>query len=799
MKDQPLKSRAERNRIRAAEATLAEEGLKKNSLALMEDLAEKNADGFAVWKRIPGNPVIFFLRWNRRMEEITGYTLEEINRLGWCRTVCPDPVDEQRMAERLERVMAGEDLRAEEWVVTTKWGEKRTCSISTSAANEETDGAHVFTVIRDITDHQKALTDLAGAKGDWERTFDAVSDLIMILDDRQRIILLNKAAAETFGLSAETSKGTFCFQSVHGTDVCPPRCPFQKLSKDLEEHSEEVFDERLGKTFHVKVSPVVDSNGRLSGCVHISRDIDDYRKTKEALRAHEELLRRSQEIAHVGSWDIDLETNRLVWSEEVYRIVGVAPHEFPATYEGFLDRVHPDDRAAVDTAYSGSVRAGNNSYEIDHRVVKKDSGEIRHVHEKCEHVRDSSGRIVRSVGIVQDITERKRAEELLRESEEKFRQLAENTDDVFWMTEVGNPRKIAYVSPAFQSIRGSGHEDLSMGSGIFDRLIHDHDRDRVHHAYEELLLGNKDYDVEYRIRRPDGSIRWIWDRAFPVRDERGEIRRVAGIAQDVTLRKDQELQQASLLEEIKRFAYIVSHDLRAPLANVRGFADELEASLDTVTKEVLAVNDCVSPEARARLKFIIDTDIPESIGFIKSSISRMDHLIAEIMKLSRMGRRELALERINMNELVDAVLKSLAHQVATRGLRVSVGRLPEIVADRTAMEQVMGNLADNSIKYLDRSRPGELEIAGWIEDDRTIFRVRDNGVGIETADLQRIFQPFQRGRRREEPGEGMGLAYVLTLVRRHGGTVWCESEPGVGSAFIFTISNRLAEEGGGTA
>lgn len=111
----------------------------------------------------------------------------------------------------------------------------------------------------------------------------------------------------------------------------------------------------------------------------------------------------------------------------------------------------------------------------------------------------------------------------------------------------------------------------------------------------------------------------------------------------------------------------------------------------------------------------------------------------------------------------------------------------------------MGNLADNSIKYLDRSRPGELEIAGWIEDDRTIFRVRDNGVGIETADLQRIFQPFQRGRRREEPGEGMGLAYVLTLVRRHGGTVWCESEPGVGSAFIFTISNRLAEEGGGTA
>jgi PAS domain S-box-containing protein len=132
------------------------------------------------------------------------------------------------------------------------------------------------------------------------------------------------------------------------------------------------------------------------------------------LRESEERLKRSQEIAHLGSWELDLVRNELTWSDEVYRIFGLQPQEFAATYEAFLESVHPDDRSAVDAAYSDSLREGRDTYEIEHRVVKKSTGEIRIVHEKCHHVRDTSGRIIRSVGMVHDITERRRSEEEIR-------------------------------------------------------------------------------------------------------------------------------------------------------------------------------------------------------------------------------------------------------------------------------------------------------------------------------------------------------------------------------------------------
>jgi PAS domain S-box-containing protein len=179
------------------------------------------------------------------------------------------------------------------------------------------------------------------------------------------------------------------------------------------------------------VTFIRNAEGRPVGVLGSTRDINERKRVQEALRESEQRLKRAQEIAHLGSWELDLIKNALTWSEEVYRIFGLEAPEFGATYEAFLDRVHPDDRAGVDAAYSGSLRENLDTYEIEHRVLRKDTGDIRVVHEKCEHFRDATGKIIRSVGMVHDITERKRMEGELRKSRDELEvRVRERTADL---------------------------------------------------------------------------------------------------------------------------------------------------------------------------------------------------------------------------------------------------------------------------------------------------------------------------------------------------------------------------------
>ncbi len=302
---------------------------------------------------------------------------------------------------------------------------------STVGALKHNDSIIGLTVINtDITERKQIEEALKETETKLSAVVEKANDGISIAY-KEHIIFSNEALSKITGYSISELEGKAL------TDLMTPESAEYTIGLYRKRMSGEsvpsVYEvtalRKDGTTRNVEVSAgAIPYSGDVAS-IAIIRDITERKRTEKVLRKSESMLNMSQAIAHIGSWELDLITNRLIWSDEVYRMFGLQPQEFDATYEAFLDAVHSDDRASVDAAYSDSLRQGHSSYEIEHRIVRRDSGEVRIVHEKCEHLRDTSGRIVRSVGMVQDITEHKQAEESLQESQERLTQFMYSAND----------------------------------------------------------------------------------------------------------------------------------------------------------------------------------------------------------------------------------------------------------------------------------------------------------------------------------------------------------------------------------
>ncbi|MDI1327291.1 MAG: CHASE3 domain-containing protein [Brevundimonas sp.] len=245
-------------------------------------------------------------------------------------------------------------------------------------------------------------------------------------------------------------------------------------------------------------------------------------------------------------------------------------------------------------------------------------------------------------------------------------------------------------------------------------------------------------------------------------------------------------------DEIQRFAYIVSHDLRAPLVNVMGFTSELEQAGRIIDRQMTAVETRAPKLVEQDALTAVREDLPEAIGFIRASTGKMDRLINAILKLSREGRRNLVPELLDMTAMARGVADSVRHQTETSDAQIVVEPLPSVESDRLSMEQVLGNLIDNAVKYLDPARPGRIHVSGRETGDGwVVYRIADNGRGISDRDHERIFELFRRSGKQDRAGEGLGLAFVRNSVRRLGGDITVESELGKGSTFILKFPTRL--------
>ena len=247
-------------------------------------------------------------------------------------------------------------------------------------------------------------------------------------------------------------------------------------------------------------------------------------------------------------------------------------------------------------------------------------------------------------------------------------------------------------------------------------------------------------------------------------------------------------------EEIQRFAYIVSHDLRSPLVNVMGFTAELETAAKPLRELVARVKAEAPALLTRQASEAVELDLPESISFIRSSTQKMDRLINAILRLSREGRRNLTPEPVGMAGLMEGVMASLKQQTDTRGAAIEIeGVLPDLVNDRLAVEQVFSNVVENALKYLKPGRPGRIVVRGRTEGAMRLYEVEDNGRGIDPKDHERIFELFRRSGAQDQPGEGIGLAHVRALVYRLGGTITVESELDRGATFRICLPKVLAK------
>ncbi|MBN2477561.1 MAG: PAS domain S-box protein [Pirellulales bacterium] len=501
------------------------------------------------------------------------------------------------------------------------------------------------------------------------------------------------------------------------------------------------------------------------------------RRTKD-LRESESRLREAQQMAHLGHWLLDVKTGDVEWSEEVYRIFQLDPEEFTPHIDLIMalspwPEDHQRDKELIQRAVESREQG---SYE--QRFLRPD-GSTGYYFSTFQGVYDDDGRLVAMRGTVQDITERKRAEEALKESSDRLRLALQAVSMGTWEWDLVGNRVI--WSPETLDIFGVAADEFGGTYEAYLGFAAPEIREEVDREVQEFLSGNRESTViqyEHEIVRGDGKAGWIEVRGTLFPDKQGRPVRMTGICTDITARKCAEQEREDLIAELEaknaeleRFTYTVSHDLKSPLITIQGYVGML--------RQDLADGD--------------SGPVEDDLARISNAADKMAQLLDELLELSRIGRVVHPPEDVPLEELAREALELVGGQVQANKVQVEIPPdLPVLFGDRDRLREVLQNLIDNAAKYMgDQPRP-RVEIGSRRDGNQTTCYVRDNGIGIEPRYHQKVFGLFDQ-LDQKAAGSGIGLALVKRIVEVHGGRIWVESEgAGHGSTFCFTVAARSA-------
>lgn len=406
------------------------------------------------------------------------------------------------------------------------------------------------TAVRDITERIRAEEEL----GRQARLLDLARDAIFIISLEGRISYWNHGAEETYGYDRREAVGKISHELLRTRFPQPREEIKKKLLREGYWEGELVHTARDG-TQRIVASRWTLEDGDPPRVLEINNDITERKKAEKALREREALLAEAQRLGNFGSWELDLETGRLRWSDQLFRIHGYAPQEFVPTVEKLMQSIHPEDRRLLQEAMERGAKEGE-AGDLVLRVVRPD-GSVRVTSSKSEIAFDEDGKPVRVIGTVQDITERKQAEDALREAEARYRALVEQMPAITYTNPLKPGGPSTYISPQIEKILGYSVEECKEDPSLLDRALHPDDRERVEAAEAHAEATGEPMSLEYRMRTRDGREVWVQDELVLVRDEEGRPLFWQGILLDITERKraEEKLRKSeeryrSILEQI---------------------------------------------------------------------------------------------------------------------------------------------------------------------------------------------------------------------------------------------------------